>query len=121
MVQAQQQAPEFEEHGGLGKAIAYFLKHYDGLTLFCKVIGVPLDNNIQEEALKMPIKSRKNSYFYKTQTGADVANILMSLITTAYRNASNPFDYLVLLQRHRDEVKAQPHKWLPWNAPMELI
>lgn len=105
-----------EEHGGLGKACKYFLKHYDGLTQFCKVAGAPVDNNLMEEGLKIKIRSRKTSHFYKTQVGADVANILTSIIATAYRNDINPFYYLNSLQRNSELVKADPASWLPWTA-----
>jgi transposase len=35
-----------EPNSGLGKAIAYMLKHWDALSLFLRVPGAPLDNNI---------------------------------------------------------------------------
>lgn len=109
---------EREEHGGLGKACKYFLKHYEGLTQFCKVLRAPIDNNRMEEGLKIKIRSRKTSHFYKTQTGADVANVLTSVIATAYRNEVNPFHYLNRLQRNKDSVKGDPASWLPWAAVM---
>lgn len=105
-----------EEHGGFGKACKYFVKHYEGLTQFCKVPGAPIDNNRMEEGLKIKIRSRKTSHFYKTQTGADVANVLTSVIATTYRNDVNPFHYLNCLQRHNQSVKADPASWLPWTA-----
>ena len=106
---------DYEKNGSFGKAIEYFLNHYVGLTQFCRIPGAPIDNNIQEEALKVAIRSRKNSYFFKTQKGADVANILTSVITTAYRNGVNPFRYLVDLQRHQAEVLLDPRSWLPYH------
>jgi len=106
-----------EEHGGFGKACKYFVKHYEGLTQFSKVLGAPIDNNRMEEGLKIKIRSRKTSHFYKTQTGADVANVLTSVIATTYRNGVNPFHYLNGLQRHNESVKADPASWLPWTAP----
>jgi hypothetical protein len=36
------------------------------LTLFLEQPGVPLDNNIIERSLKLAIRNRKNSLFYKT-------------------------------------------------------
>ncbi len=109
---------ECEEHGGLGKACKYFLKHYDGLTQFCKVSRAPIDNNRMEEGLKIKIRSRKTSHFYKTQTGADVANVLTSVIASAYRNDVNPFYYLNALQRNNESVKSDSTSWLPWVAPI---
>jgi hypothetical protein len=44
----------------------------------------------------------------------------MSLIHTAQINAAAPFDYLVTLLRHADEVRASPGDWLPWNYPATL-
>ena len=107
-----------EEHSGLGKACQYFLNHYDGLSQFCKKRGAPIDNNHMEEGLKTKIRGRKNSHFYKTQIGADIANVLTSVIATAYRNGVNPFDYLNAVQRHAERVKQNPETWLPWTAPL---
>jgi len=108
-------SPDCEQHGSLIKACNYFLKHYEELTQFCKTLGAPIDNNIMEEGLKIKIRSRKTSHFYKTQTGADVANVLTSIIATAYRNDSNPYEYLNKIQRNKEAVKAKPIDWLPWQ------
>jgi len=42
------------------------------LTLFLRVPGAPLDNNICEQVLKKAILHRKNALFYKTCRGAHV-------------------------------------------------
>lgn len=42
-----------EPNSSLGGAISYMLKHWEKLTLFLRVAGVPLDNNLCEQALKM--------------------------------------------------------------------
>ena len=61
-----------EPNSGLGKAISYLLNHWEKLTLFLRVPGAPLDNNIAERALKKAILHRKNSLFYKNaEWGAD--------------------------------------------------
>jgi hypothetical protein len=72
-------------------------------------------NNICERALKKAILHRKNAFFYKTQNGARVGDIFMSLIHTAELGNVDAFDYLVALQRHADEVKRNPGHWMPWN------
>ncbi len=59
-----------EENNSLGKAIRYTLKHWEPLTHFLKTEGAPLDNNILEASLKVPIRIRKNAMFYKTEHGA---------------------------------------------------
>jgi transposase len=104
-----------EPNSGLGEAIGYMRKHWSRLTLFLRMAGAPLDNNVCERALKKAILHRKNSYFFKTQNGARVGDLFMSLIHTAELNRQNPFDYLVALQRHADEVAAAPAQWMPWN------
>ena len=104
-----------EPNSGLGEAIGYMRKHWEELTLFLRVPGAPLDNNICERGLKRAILHRKNALFYKTQNGARVGDIFMSLIHTAELCETNAFDYLVALQRHADAVKRDPAAWMPWN------
>jgi hypothetical protein len=104
-----------EPNSGLGKAIRYMIKHWSKLTLFLRVAGAPLDNNIAERMLKKAILHRKNSLFYKTETGALVGDIFMSLISTCRLCGTNAFDYLVQLQKHSAEVATCPKQWMPWN------
>ena len=104
-----------EPNSALGGAIRYMLRHWVKLTLFLRQAGAPLDNNLCERALKKAILHRKNSLFYKTQNGARVGDLFMSLIYTCQLNQVNPFDYLTQLQRHSDEVAASPQLWMPWN------
>ncbi len=110
-----------EPNSGLGKAISYMLKHWEPLTLFLRVRGAPLDNNLCERALKRAILHRKNSLFYKTLRGAQVGDIFMSLIHTCKLAKVNPFDYLVALQKHAMEVFKNPQRWLPWNYKAALV
>ena len=109
-----------EANSGLGQAIAYFERHFAGLTRFCQVPKAPIDNNRMEQALKLIIRGRKNSLFFKTPAGAAIADVITSVIATAYHAEINAFDYLVVLQRHADEVKRQPELWLPWTYQATL-
>jgi transposase len=104
-----------ESNSALGGAIGYMLRHWEKLTLFLRQAGAPLDNNVCERALKKAILHRKNALFYKTQNGARVGDLFMSLIYTCLLNEANPFDYLTQLQRHADELAASPEVWMPWN------
>lgn len=106
---------QVEPNSGIGEAFNYFLKRWDKFTLFLRVPGAPLDNNICERALKMAIKHRNGSLFYRSQRGAGVGDIFMSLIHTAELHGDNPFDYLTALQRHEKLVADKPAEWLPWN------
>jgi len=104
-----------EPNSGLGKAIAYVQKRWERLTLFLKTPGAPLDNNLCERMLKKAILHRKNSLFYKTQNGARVGDLYMSLIATAKLAKADPLHYLTELQRHAEQVAAKPSEWMPWN------
>jgi transposase len=104
-----------EPNSALGEAIAYLRKHWNKLTLFLRKAGAPLDNNVCERALKKAILHRKNSLFFKTQNGARVGDMYMSLIHTCELNQVNPFEYLTELMSHPEEVAAHPERFLPWN------
>jgi hypothetical protein len=114
-LQMQLDEKRVEPNSDLGQAINYLLGHWERLTLFLRRAGAPLDNNICERALKMAILHRKNSLSYKTERGAQVGDLFMSLIHTCRLNHANPFDYLLALVRHPKELLADPGQWLPWN------
>jgi transposase len=106
-----------EPNSGLGDAIGYMLDHWHALTQFLRVAGAPLDNNICERALKKAILHRKNSLFFRSEHGAHVGDVFMSLIHTAELCSENPIEYLRALMRHPKDVAARPADWLPWNYP----
>ncbi len=109
-----------EPNSSLGEAIGYMLRHWDKLTLFLREPGAPLDNNICERTLKKAILHRKNAYFYKTQNGARVGDLFMSIIHTCEMNKVNPFDYLTQLQKHAQTAASDPVGWMPWNYQQTL-
>jgi transposase len=112
---AQIEQGKVEPNSGLGEAITYMRKHWDQLTLFLRHPGAPLDNNVCEQALKKAILHRKNAYFYKTENGARVGDLFMSLIHSCELNGVNPYDYLTELNKHADALSAHPADWMPWT------
>jgi hypothetical protein len=72
-------------------------------------------HNICERGLKKAILHRKNALFYKTENGAHVGDLFMSLIHTAELSGADPFEYLVALQRHSDKLEQSPADWMPWS------
>jgi hypothetical protein len=44
----------------------------------------------------------------------------MSLIHTCYFAGVDPRDYLTQVQRHEQQVQAEPARWLPWNYREQL-
>src|SRR5215468_2660000 len=112
---AQFEERHVELNSSLGKAFQYLLTHWHTLTRFLEVPGAPLENNMAERALKLAIRQRKNSLFYKTDYSAYIASMLTSLIATCLHAGVNALDYLVALQEHRAAVFSDPAAWLPWN------
>ena len=115
-LRAQFEEKKVEPNSGLGQAISYLINHWHQLTLFLRQPAAPLDNNICERALKKVILHRKNAaLFYKSQNGADVGDLFMSLIHTCELCGANAFDYLTELQRNAAVLARQPRQWMPWN------
>ena len=105
---------EVEPNSSMGKAIAYLRNHWENLTLFLRMPGVPLDNNATERMLKRAVLNRKNAYFYRNETGAKIGDILMSVIETCVLNGANPWEYLVAIQKYQKDVRINTDFWMPW-------
>lgn len=109
-----------ESNNGLGQSVRYMLRNWKMLTTFLRVAGSPLDNNWAERAIKIVIRHRRNSLFYRTSHGAQVGDCLMGIIYTCQQNKVDAFDYLNTIQRHAVSVAANPALWLPWNYKQSL-
>lgn len=109
------EAKRVERNSGLGKAFNYMLKRWNKLTLFLRKAGAPIDNNLCERVLKKAIRHRRNSLFYRSEHGANVGDLFMSLIHTAELRGVNPFDFLTEVQRHAKAAADNPADWLPWT------
>ena len=104
-----------EPNSELGKIYKYFLNHYPKLIRFCTDVGAPVCNNLSERVLKVFIRQRRNSLFFKNDIGAKVSDILSSVLVTAHLNGTNPVKYMEHLLIHRADVSREPDAWLPWN------
>src|SRR5229473_4884011 len=67
----------------LGKAIAYMLGLWAGLTCFLGDARIPLDNNATERGLRGMVVGRKNHYGSRSKRGTEVAALFYSLIESA--------------------------------------
>lgn len=105
----------FEPKSPIYKAYDYVLNHEYGLSAFYRHLGAPLDNNISEQILRLPVRLRDGAPFFRTEVGARVADTILTLGVTAINAKVNLFDYFVALLRHQDDVKAHPANWLPWT------
>lgn len=118
-VERKRVAAEVESNSSLGKALQYLVNHWAGLTKFLSVGSAPLDNNVVERALKLVVLGRKNSLFYKTEHGAAVGDIIMSIIETCRINQVSAWEYLLALARNARLVRGDPAAWLPWSYQQE--
>ena len=109
-----------EPNSSLGSAIAYFRSHYNELIAFCNIEGAAFENNKAERALKMVIRLRKTSMFYKTEHGAEVAGMLHSLLYTAQEAGINVLYYLQFVLENPDKVRQNPQGFLPWTFQATL-
>ena len=104
-----------DPNSSLGKAIQYCRNHWFEFTLFLRIENAPIHNNDLERALKIPARNRKNAFHYKSEYGALIGDIHMSIIYTCWLNKVNPLDYLIQLQYHRSDLLKAPQDFLPWN------
>jgi transposase len=111
---------EIEPNSSMGKAIAYLNNHWEELTLFLRMPGVPIDNNSTERLLKRAVLNRKNAYFYRNEIGAKIGDILMSVMETCVQNGANPWEYLVAIQKYQKDVRKNPSLWVPWSYENRL-
>jgi len=73
-----------------------------------------LHNNENEQLIKRAVLNRKNGYFFRNETGAKIADILMSMIETCVFNMKNPWKYLIAIQENKEDVFQNPKLWFPW-------
>jgi transposase len=88
---AQRALPE----SGLGRAVAYMLGMWKGLTLLLDDPRIPLDNNLAERGLRGLVVGRKNHYGSRSKRGTEVAALFYSLIESAKLAGVDPKTYLL--------------------------
>lgn len=104
-----------EPNSPLGKAVTYVLRHWPGLTGFLRIEGCPLDTNILEGDLRTPVMNRKNWLHLKTEHGALINDVHLSVVRSCELSDEDPFLYLNTIQENASAVRVTPEKWLPWN------
>ena len=107
----------------LGKALAYLLEHWEGLTRYLDDGRLEIDNNRVENAIRPFVTGRKGWLFSATVEGAAASARLYSLVETAKANALEPYAYLrhVLTWLPRAQSVDDIDAMLPWNVPRESL
>ena len=103
-----------EPNSPLWEPLTFIINQWDRLTRFCKMPGVPLDTNLIEQALIMPVRYLAGSFNYKTEDGATVGDHAMSLIATARAHGVEPVAYLTECLRCHEDLAKRPEHYLPW-------
>jgi len=103
-----------EPNSPLWEPLTFILNQWERLTRFCEVPSVPLDTNVTEQMLIIPVRYLAGSFNYKTQNGADVGDRHMSLIATANANGVEPVAYLAECLDNHEDLKKRPEHYFPW-------
>jgi transposase len=103
-----------EPSSRLWEPLTFIINQWDRLTRFCSVPGVPLDTNLVEQALIMPVRYLAGSFNYQTEDGAVVGDHAMSLIATARANDVEPVAWLTECLRCHEDLAQRPEHYLPW-------
>lgn len=90
LAQKQKQAPP---QGPLGKAIYYFVEHWDALVIYLEYGFLDIDNNFTEQRVKPFTIGRKNWLFMGNERGGEAAANFFSLIESAKANGLNTYAY----------------------------
>ena len=90
LAQKQKQAPP---QSTLGKAIYYFVEHWDALNIYLEYGFLDIDNNFTEQRVKPFTIGRKNWMFMGNERGGVAAANLFSLIESAKANGLNTYAY----------------------------
>ena len=83
----------------LGKATAYMLGLWAGLTRFLDDARIALDNNVTERGLRGMVVGRKNHYGSRSKRGTEVAALFYSLMESAKLCGVEPKAYLLCATR----------------------
>jgi hypothetical protein len=86
---------------GFGKAVRYYLKHFQGLTRFIDNPDVPIDNNPSERSFQDHAKLRINALFAGSPEGGRRWAILLGIVTTAKRHGLDVQAYLTWMFERR--------------------
>lgn len=101
----------------IAEAIGYARNQWGALTRFLEDARLRLDNNTAERALRRVAVGRKNWLFAGSETGAETACTLYSILATCRLHGVNPFDYLrdvlprIAAHPQSDVLALSPKAW----------
>ena len=90
----QQSLAAVPKGGKIGKALAYGLNHWDGLTRFLDDGRIEIDSNTVERSIRGLALNRKNALFAGHDLGAENWATVASLVETCKLNAVDPLAWM---------------------------
>lgn len=114
MCQAKLENRLVEPRSPLWEPLTFIINQWPRLIRFCEEPGVPLDTNLVEQTLIIPVRYLAGSFNYQTETGAEVGDRAMSLIATARANDVEPVAYFTECLRNHADLAERPAYYLPW-------
>jgi hypothetical protein len=88
-------APTLLPSDKFGKAVRYYIKHFDALTRFVDDADLPIDNNASERAFQDHARLRLVSLFAGSVEGAHRWATILGVVESAKRLDLDVLDYLV--------------------------
>jgi transposase len=115
--EAQSKVDQYSNKSAMGKAYRYFMKFFEGLTLFLTNPAVKIDNNQSERLLRSHVIGRKTWYGTHSPAGAEAAAIHFSIVESCKMNGVNPREfYADAIDRiHQTKKTLTPRQFL--NRP----
>ncbi|WP_448955021.1 IS66 family transposase [Labrys neptuniae] len=113
---------EVSAKSSLGKAAAYTLAHWQGLTAFLDDGRIEVDSNIVERSLKPVCLTKKNALFAGSSRGGETWAVLASLVNSAKLNGLDPETWLADVLERIVSGKVAINRLdalLPWNWKAE--
>ena len=108
-------------HTDTRTALAYLLRHAEGLQRYCEDGRLPISNIHTEHVAKTVALVRKNFLFADTVSGAKACATLMSILETARANGHEPHRYLTVVLSKLPSAKTVEdiENLLPWHLTPE--
>jgi len=100
----------------LGKAIAYTLPRWEGLSAYVKHGQVEIDNNLAENAIRPLAIGRKNFLFAGSHQAAEMTAAMYSFMASCKKNGVDEFEWLKdVFSRIQSHKRKHLYQLLPNN------
>ena len=109
----------------LGKALAYALPRWDGLSAYARHGQIEIDNNLAENSIRPLAIGRKNFLFAGSHQAAEMTAAMYSFMATCKKNGVDEFEWLkdvferIQSHKQKDLYQLLPNNWEKHRKPIE--